>query len=197
MIWTLPNILTMGRIAAAPVIALLILYGGAAAMPWAFGLFTIAALTDFFDGWLARMLNAVSPLGKMLDPIADKVMVIVMLALAMSGHLGGTGTPSLLLALPALAIILREILISGLREYLGEVKLAVTMLAKWKTTCQLCALGLLLLAPALDTLSAGAELSGAIRIAAIALLWIAAYLTLASGWDYFRKAMPHIGIREE
>lgn len=178
MIWTLPNLLTIARIAAAPIVALML----AQNYFWpAFLLFTAAALTDFLDGWLARRLDQQSPLGQMLDPIADKVMVIVILSVLTA--LPGGMSPVYLL--PALVILMRETLVSGLREYLGAVKLAVTPLAKWKTTAQLIAIGALLLSHAL----LGATwLLGA----GLALLWLAGLLTLISGWDYFRKAMPYI-----
>lgn len=184
MIWTLPNLLTMGRIAAAPAVALIFLAStGPAAHLAAFALFVLAALTDFLDGWLARRLDRITALGKMLDPIADKVMVILALAtlMALSG-------PDPALVLPSLAILMREVLVSGLREYLGDVKLPVTPLAKLKTTAQMIAIGGLLLAGALP----GLPLLG---LVALGLLWLAAALTIATGIDYFRKAMPHLAGR--
>jgi len=188
MIWTIPNILTIGRIAAAPAILVL-----AAALPRAEAetiaavLFVAAALTDFLDGWLARRLDRVSAFGRMLDPIADKVMVIATLAalLALQG-------PVWWLVLPTAAIILREVLISGVREFVGglpgAVSLPVTRLAKWKTAAQMTALGALLLA---GPVGAPMLWAGAV------LLWLAAVLTLITGWDYLSRAIVYIGTQEE
>ncbi|MEL6267412.1 MAG: CDP-diacylglycerol--glycerol-3-phosphate 3-phosphatidyltransferase [Pseudomonadota bacterium] len=172
--WTIPNILTAGRIAASPVVALMVLEGATGP---AFALFVVAALTDFLDGWLARALDQRSALGAMLDPIADKAMVILVLA-ALLGDAGWA------IALPAMAIILREVLVSGLREYLGDVKLAVTRLAKWKTAAQLVAVGALLMPVE------------AAQAAGVVLLWVAAGLTIVTGMDYFRRARPHLAARE-
>ncbi|MGF1551991.1 MAG: CDP-diacylglycerol--glycerol-3-phosphate 3-phosphatidyltransferase [Paracoccaceae bacterium] len=186
--WTLPNFLTIGRIAAAPVVALAALAPAGSAWAWlAFALFALAALTDYADGWLARRLDQKSALGVMLDPIADKVMVIVVLASLMGAV--GEGGGRLLVMLPALAIVLRELLVSGLREYLGDVKLPVTSLAKWKTAAQLTAVGALLFAHAVPSL---APLGGV----ALAVLWVAAALTGWTGLDYFRQAGPHLSARE-
>ncbi|MEO1531816.1 MAG: CDP-diacylglycerol--glycerol-3-phosphate 3-phosphatidyltransferase [Pseudomonadota bacterium] len=188
-VWTIPNMLTVGRILAAPMLlALFLLFERSTAAPFALALFVVAALTDFVDGWIARRFDMGSAVGRMLDPIADKAMVIVCLMLLMALH----ADPALPweLSLPAVLIALREVLVSGLREFLGAVKLSVTQLAKWKTTAQLVAVGLLLAAlpgafgPALYPLGIG-------------LLWIAAVLTLLSGWDYFRKGVAHIAAREE
>jgi len=184
VIGTLPNLLTMGRVAAAPLFGIVFLFGTGQAAHWiAFALFTAAALTDFLDGWLARRLDRISALGRMLDPIADKAMVVVALAALM--HLSGY---SAWIVLPALAILLREVLISGLREFLGAIKLPVTRLAKWKTTAQMLGVAGLLLA--------GATASGGLRLAAVLMLWLAALLTVVSGWDYFRQALPHLQERD-
>ncbi|MEM6488783.1 MAG: CDP-alcohol phosphatidyltransferase family protein [Pseudomonadota bacterium] len=214
--WTVPNILTVGRIAAAPAVALMVL----AREPWAevaaFALFAAAALTDFLDGWLARRLGQVSPLGTMLDPIADKAMVILVLAalvgrtapetLVVGNQTWSQAPPaSWLLTIPALAIMLREVLVAGLREHLGAIKLAVTWLAKGKTAVQMVAIGLLLAPPALSQLVAmprryqdfpemmvAQARIGDVYWLGILLLWVAAGLTVASGIDYFRKATPHL-----
>jgi CDP-diacylglycerol--glycerol-3-phosphate 3-phosphatidyltransferase len=219
--WTVPNFLTMGRILSAPVVALAAM--APAGSGWtllALVLFVVAALTDYLDGWLARALDQRTPLGVMLDPIADKAMVIVVLAAmigtAASYRGAGTGAlsevPALLVSVPALAIVLRELLVSGLREFLGDVKLPVTQLAKWKTTAQLFAIGALLFvhaAPAMSlALLAGAE-PGPGRLpvtgplvdpsavwVALGLLWLAAALTVWTGWDYFRQGWPHLAARE-
>ncbi|MEO1721395.1 MAG: CDP-diacylglycerol--glycerol-3-phosphate 3-phosphatidyltransferase [Pseudomonadota bacterium] len=188
-IWNIPNILTMGRILAAPLLILLFLvFEERTAAPIALALFTIAALTDFIDGWVARRFDMSSPIGQMLDPIADKAMVLIALMLLLALH-AGQGLPWLL-ALPVTAIVLREVLVSGLREYLGDVKLPVTRLAKWKTTAQLVATGLLLAA-------LPGAIGPALHPAGLAVLWIAAGLTLISGWDYFRKGLGHVAARKE
>ncbi|MEM8740455.1 MAG: CDP-diacylglycerol--glycerol-3-phosphate 3-phosphatidyltransferase [Pseudomonadota bacterium] len=181
MLATLPNLLTLMRILAAPALALILMLAQSpAAFLWAFMLFAVAAFTDFLDGWLARRLKAVSAMGRMLDPIADKVMVVIALATLMAV----TG-PSPALVLPCVAIFLREVLISGLREFLGDVKLPVTFAAKAKTTVQMLAIGGLLLAGALPA-------AAWLQFAALALLWIAAGLTILTGIDYLRQAGPHL-----
>ncbi len=186
--WTVPNILTIFRILAGPVVALMVALGGVAwALP-AFILFVIAALTDFLDGWLARELNQTSLLGKMLDPIGDKVMVTLVL-LAIATKAGAEWS----FMVPAIVIVTREILVSGLREYLGDVKLDVTKLAKWKTTAQLIAISALLLADIFSAFDGGIE----ILIAGLILLWVAAVLTAITGWDYFAKGVSVIRNQKE
>ncbi|MEO0361103.1 MAG: CDP-diacylglycerol--glycerol-3-phosphate 3-phosphatidyltransferase [Pseudomonadota bacterium] len=184
MALTVPNVLTIFRVLAAPFVAVAYL---AVARPFAdviaFGLFTTAALTDFLDGWLARRWDQVSAFGRMLDPIADKAMIAVTGAVLMSLY---DLAPEV--ALPITAILLRETLVSGLREYLKGAKiLDVTLLAKWKTTAQMAAFGVLLIAGALPGLATPG----------IALLWIAAGLTVATGWDYFAKGLAYIQAEEE
>lgn len=223
MIWTIPNILTMARILAAPVIALMFAVFDRPQADWiALGLFIVAALTDFLDGWLARKLNQISEFGKMLDPIADKVMVMVglMIILANANPMAvGAGYTITLILIPAAIIGTREVLISGTREYLGDIKLPVTMIAKWKTTAQLVAVavGLFMLAfePAVNkavfnaiTLNNDQVIYAApvellfhrIYVYAgtttVVLFWIAALLTLISGWDYFRKGIAYIQEKE-
>ena len=199
MIWNLPNCLTLARILAAPVVCLMVVLGPPETALWAFLLFALAALTDFFDGWLARRLGQISEIGKMLDPIADKVMVTLVIAALIAGP-GGTSPWYLV---PALLILMREILISGLREFLGDVKLPTTQLAKWKTTVQMVALGALLLVPAVmagDTISSqetpGDSAGHIVWGVGIALLWLAALLTVITGWDYFQKGLAYIQGRE-
>ena len=202
MTWTIPNVLTIGRILAAPCLALVFVVFDRPLADWlAFGIFVSAALTDFFDGWLARRLGQISEIGKMLDPIADKAMVIIALgALVWSSR--GAG----LVAIPAIVIVLREVLISGLREYLGDVKLPVTRLAKWKTTVQMLSLALIfyggavfehdfhrLAASGYDPYWNGNF--GPIFWGSL-MLWIAAALTVITGWDYFRKGLAYIRERE-
>lgn len=179
MIWTIPNLLTFFRVLAAPFVALTFaVFEGPLAGWIAFGLFAAAALTDFLDGWAARRWGQVSEIGKMLDPIADKAMVTIALA-ALMGLIG----LHFWYVIPASAILLREVLVSGLREYLGDTKLRVTRLAKWKTTAQMIAIGWLLLFQPEETGP------GAGTTAGIVLLWAAAGLTVISGWDYFAKGL--------
>ena len=177
---SLPNILTIARIVAILPIVLLILIDGTWARWLALILFAAAAITDWLDGYLARRSNIVSPLGRMLDPIADKMLVAALLVI-----FAFDGTFSWLDLIPALAILMREVLISGLREHLGNsnVVLNVTMLAKYKATIQLVAIGLLIAVPLVPGLGLWAHL----------LFWVAGALTVWTGWDYFRTAWPHLG----
>lgn len=217
MNWTLPNILTVLRLFAAPGVAVMFLYF---ARPWAdwyaLALFVTAALTDFFDGYLARAWKQESRFGAMLDPIADKAMVIIAL-LVITGFSGMN--PWILL--PATLILFREVFVSGLREFLGADAgtLKVTRLAKWKTTLQMVAIAVLFSTGAFehyfgmesfgmdqemifeilagrveDTLGLVWKYYGMIYswYAGIVLLWCAAVLTLATGWDYFNKALPFL-----
>jgi CDP-diacylglycerol--glycerol-3-phosphate 3-phosphatidyltransferase len=183
---TLPNILTIARVIAAPGVALAFALLPRPAADWvALVLFVGAALTDYLDGLLARRWNQISGFGRMLDPIADKVMVSIALAVLCALH-----GPTLLILLPAGAILLREGLISGLREYLkGDAVLSVTPLAKWKTTAQLTAVALMLAPAPAATLGLSAAL---VTATGFTLLWMAAALTLVTGWDYLRKALPHL-----
>jgi cardiolipin synthase len=187
MISDLPNILTLSRIGAIPVLVLFVAIGA----PWADFLaalvFLIAAITDYLDGRLAREMAQLSDFGRMLDPIADKLLIgATLMALVGFGHLPGWGI------YPAIVIMLREILVSGLREYLAELRigLPVTRLAKWKTGVQMVALGLLLLG------GAGARVIGLgwLPMAWLGgtLLWMAAALTLVTGWDYLRAGLRHV-----
>ena len=182
-IWNLPNILTYGRILAVPLVGGLLMYGGNTARWAALGIYAAAAITDFFDGWLARKWQQQSSLGRMLDPIADKVLVaVVLLVLSADGILFGGHIWA------AIIILSREVLVSGLREYLGELRVSVpvTKIAKWKTTVQFLAIGFLIAGPAGDRLFPYVTQSG------IALLWIAAGLTLYTGYDYFRAGIGHV-----
>lgn len=184
MAYTLPNALTIFRVLAAPfvLVAFFVLARPMADLA-AFTLFVVAAVTDFLDGWLARRWDQVSGFGRMLDPIADKAMVAVTGAVLMA--LSGLDP---WIAAPVAAILMRETLVSGLREYLkGARVLDVTLMAKWKTTAQMAAFGALLLAGAWP----------AIWWAGVALLWVAAALTVITGWDYFAKGLAHIQRQEE
>lgn len=172
---SLPNLLTVLRILAIPVIVILVLPGPGLLRSLALVLYVLAAVTDFFDGMLARMMNEVSPLGRMLDPIADKLLVAALLITFAYDH-----TFSLLDLIPALAILLREIFVSGLREFMGtrNVILHVSKLAKYKTTVQLVALGLFMAEP----------MAPEIWLICEVVLWLAAFLTVWTGWNYWQSA---------
>ena len=214
---TLPNILTLVRLLAAPGIILVFLLIPRPYADWlAFGLFVGASVTDYIDGYLARKWNQISRIGTMLDPIADKAMVaLALLALAVWSPL------KVAVILPGAVILFREVFVSGLREFLGDVAgtLKVTKLAKWKTTTQMIAIATLfsqgifehylvmssfgmddqiytqIIAGELEDLfglrwkEAGVFWTGRIGLW---LLWIAAALTVITGADYLRKAMPHL-----
>jgi CDP-diacylglycerol--glycerol-3-phosphate 3-phosphatidyltransferase len=182
-VWSLPNLLTYGRLAAVPVVSGLILWGGDAARWIAVMIFIAAAITDFFDGYLARKWGQQSALGRMLDPIADKVLVAaVLLVLAAEGTVAGGHIWA------AIIILSREVLVSGLREFLAELRASVpvTRVAKWKTTVQLVAVGFLIAGPAGDKLIPSFTWFG------LAGLWVAAALTLYTGYDYFRAGIIHV-----
>ncbi len=179
---TLPNLLTMMRVAVIPVIVALFYIDGETARLVNCGLFVAAAITDFFDGWLARRSNQVSRFGRFLDPIADKLLVAAVL-LMMVGMERMTEY-----AYPAAVVILmREILVSGLREFLAEIQVGmpVTRLAKWKTTVQLMALTVLLVGD-ISLIDMPIQLIGE------GLLWIAAAMTIITGYDYLREGLRHM-----
>jgi CDP-diacylglycerol--glycerol-3-phosphate 3-phosphatidyltransferase len=191
MTWNVPNILTVLRLVAAPCVALVFLIAERPLADWiAFWVFATAAITDFFDGYIARRFSQESLVGKMLDPIADKAMVVIALAVLMS--LNGLAA---WLVIPTMVILLREVLISGLREFLGDVKLDVTQLAKFKTTIQMMAIGLLFLVqPAFERASATGWL---VEWIGVLLLWVAAILTAITGWDYMAKGLSHMREQEK
>ena len=177
--------LTYARVAAVPLVAGFLFWPDGAWARWtALAIFVAAAVTDFFDGYLARAWSQQSSLGRMLDPIADKLLVSsVILMLAANQTIAGATL------LAGLVILCREILVSGLREYLAELRVPVpvTAVAKWKTTVQLVALGFLIAGPAGEAAMPGAIQTG------IVLLWIAAILTLYTGWDYMKASYDHVG----
>ena len=186
MLSSLPNILTLSRILAVPLFVLLMWQSGW--MPWltAFILCCIAGATDYLDGYLARAQGTVSKLGQFLDPIADKIMVAATIVMLVhSGVVHGWSV------IAALIILLREITVSGLREYLAglQVSLPVSALAKWKTAAQMIALGALILAG-----TATQPLLGWIPAYEVGLgcLWAAAVLTLVTGYDYLRVGLKHM-----
>jgi cardiolipin synthase (CMP-forming) len=186
MLTDLPNLLTLSRIAAIPLLVVLVALHEPPADMAACVLFSTAAITDYFDGHLARTRRQQSDLGRMLDPIADKLLVGAALMM-----LVGLGRVSNWGLYPAIVIMLREILVSGLREYLAGIRigLPVTRLAKWKTGFQMGALGTLL---AGDSSAQWLHLSF-IPVGAIGevMLWAAAVLTLWTGWDYLTAGLRH------
>jgi len=217
MRWTLPNVLTVLRLLAAPLLAVMFLYFTRPyADFFALFLFLTAAITDWFDGYLARTWRQETKLGAMLDPIADKAMVIIALPVIL---VYSTMTPWLVL--PTTVILFREVFVSGLREFLGDVAgtLKVTKLAKWKTTLQMLAISVLfsqgifehyltMSTWGMDEAMIRDMLTGQIEDTqnlqwklwltewagwiGLWLLWIAAALTAITGWDYFQKSLPHL-----
>lgn len=217
MQWTLPNILTVLRLLAAPGLAVMFLYFSRPFADWlALLLFVAAALTDWIDGHLARSWKQETKIGAMMDPIADKAMVIIALMVIV-----GYSSMSPWLVLPTTFIVFREVFVSGLREYLGQKSgtLKVTNLAKWKTTAQMVAIAVLFAqgvfehylvmssigmdaAIVRDILTGQEEDLLGLRWKqfgmvwagnlGIVLLWVAAVLTVITGWEYFRKAMPFL-----
>ncbi len=182
--FNLPNILTFGRVLIVPLVVACLFWPEAFALRWtALGLFTLAAVTDFFDGYLARAWEQQSALGRMLDPIADKLLVsAVLMILVADGAIKSWSIWA------AIVILCREILVSGLREFLAELKVSVPVskVAKWKTTAQLLALGFLIAGPAGEPV-----LPGTVRIG-LFLLWLSALLTLYTGWDYMRAGIKYV-----
>jgi CDP-diacylglycerol--glycerol-3-phosphate 3-phosphatidyltransferase len=217
MTWNIPNTLTVLRLLAAPGVAVMFLYFHRPWADWfALALFIVAAITDYFDGYLARLWKQESRFGAMLDPIADKAMVVIAL-LVITGYSGMNPW----LILPATVILFREVFVSGLREFLGNSArhLKVTRLAKWKTTAQMVAIAVLFLGTGLDfiQLRAFSTMSPAdyelllasgpsdwnglwlavngrmvAGFSGYVLIWIAAALTLISGWDYLMRALPYL-----
>ncbi len=217
MIWNIPNALTVLRLLAAPGVAVMFLYFHRPWADWlALSLFIGAAVTDWFDGYLARLWKQESKFGAMLDPIADKAMVLIAI-MVITGYSGMNPW----LILPATLIVFREVFVSGLREYLAPVagNLSVTKLAKWKTTAQMVAIAVLFLGTGLEYLegirmqgmtpteyaeAVSAGLADPVRSCGgrdcatyatnigLVLIWIAALLTTITGWDYFRKALPYL-----
>ncbi|WP_333867643.1 CDP-diacylglycerol--glycerol-3-phosphate 3-phosphatidyltransferase [Cypionkella sp.] len=217
MRWSIPNILTVLRLLAAPGVAVMFLYFARPLADWfALTLFILAAITDYFDGYLARLWKQESKFGAMMDPIADKAMVVIAI-MVLTGYSGMNPW----LILPATVILFREVFVSGLREFLGAKAglLKVTKLAKWKTTAQMVAIAVLFLGTGLeylngvkmhgmtpdqylDAVSAGladpvracgkrdcASLAGDVGLV---LMWVAAVLTAITGLDYFRKSLPYL-----
>lgn len=222
MTWNLPNILTVLRLIAAPMIAVMFLYFNRPLADWfALGIFVLAAVTDFLDGYLARAWKQESKFGAMLDPIADKAMVVI--ALMVITGLTSVVSPAMdpYILLPATVILFREVFVSGLREFLGASagELKVTTLAKYKTTAQMIAIAVLFTKGVFEhyfgmaTITLDPDVVDAILASetedtlnlnfywwgqtvgwsiGVGLLWIAALLTLITGWDYFMKSLPFL-----
>ena len=188
--WSLPNLLTYGRIIAIPALVACFFATGDWGRWTAMWIFIAAGVSDFLDGYLARAWQQQSAIGRMLDPIADKLLVATsLLLLASDGTIGGWSL------LAAIVILTREISVSGLREFLAELRVSVpvTRLAKWKTTMQMVAIGFLLIGPAGDRLIKYyfADL-GLVTYVGLLLLWVSALITLYTGYDYFRAGLRHL-----
>ena len=182
MLTSLPNLLTLSRIVVIPVLVAMFFIHGDVARWVACALFVAAAVTDYFDGHFARRWSQISAFGRFLDPIADKLLVsaVILMLVAKDGIAG-------LVVLPALIILCREVLVSGLREFLAtlNVGLPVSRLAKWKTMLQMVALGFLIVG---DT---GPD-AVPVQMIGETGLWIAALLTLVTGYDYLRVGLGHM-----
>lgn len=179
MLTTAPNLLTVSRVLLVPLIVAILYIDAAWARYLACALFVAAATTDYVDGWLARSWQMQSPFGRWLDPVADKLLVAATVLVLVGFHRAPL--------LPAVVIVLREITVSGLREYLAEVSvgLPVSRLAKWKTAVQMTAIGFLIVG------DAGPAWLPVLEIGWWGL-WIAAILTLVTGYDYLRAGMSHM-----
>ncbi|MEH3104297.1 MAG: CDP-diacylglycerol--glycerol-3-phosphate 3-phosphatidyltransferase [Sphingomonas phyllosphaerae] len=185
---SLPNILTLSRIVAVPLLVAFLWWPS-----WrfgfgvAFGLYCLMGVTDYFDGYLARAQGTVSKLGVFLDPIADKIMVAAVILMLVGTRHDDVAAITGVHIIAALVILLREIAVSGLREFLAglQVSLPVSRLAKWKTTLQLVSLGGLILSGALPG-------EAWIKVVSLASLWGAAALTIVTGWDYLRVGLKHM-----
>ena len=179
---TLPNILTLSRIFAVPILIALLWHPSRFDYALTYGLFVLMGVTDYFDGYLARSQGTVSKLGVFLDPIADKIMVAAVIVMLIT-----TGDIAHWTVIAAMIILLREIAVSGLREFLAELRVSmpVSQLAKWKTALQLVALGALILGGALPHWPFVHETG-------LYSLWAAAVLTMITGWDYLRAGIRHM-----
>lgn len=188
--YNIPNLLTYGRILAVPLIVVCFFVEGKLSISntarWvALWIFIIASITDFLDGYLARIWNQTSNIGRMLDPIADKLLIAsILLLVAADQTIAGWSLWA------AIIILCREILVSGLREYLAQLKVSISVpvsrIAKWKTTAQMVAIAFLLAGPAGDEILPHTTQIG------IVLLWVSALLTIYSGYDYFRVGLKHM-----
>ena len=185
---SIPNLLTLSRIFAVPILVFLLWRPTPVDYAVTFVLYCLVGITDYFDGYVARTQGQISKLGQFLDPIADKIMVGAVLIMLISSRKANP-VPEIegLHIIAALIILLREIIVSGLREFLAELKVEVKVskLAKWKTTFQLVALGALILGGAVPA-------QPWVHDVGIVSLWAAAALTLITGWDYLRVGLKHM-----
>jgi len=185
---SLPNLLTLSRIFAVPILVFLLWRPTPVDYAITFVLYCLVGITDYFDGYLARAQGQISKLGQFLDPIADKIMVAAVLIMLISSRKANP-VPEIegLHIIAGLIILLREIIVSGLREFLAELRVSmpVSRLAKWKTTFQLVALGALILGGAVPKYEW-------VHDVGIVSLWAAAALTLMTGWDYLRVGLKHM-----
>jgi len=185
---SLPNLLTLSRILAVPILVFLLWRPAPLDYAITFVLYCVVGLTDYFDGYLARAKGQISRLGQFLDPIADKIMIAAVLMMLISSRKSNP-VPEIagLHIIPALVILLREIIVSGLREFLGplNVSVPVSRLAKWKTAFQLISLGALILGGAVPT-------QEWVHLVGIVSLWLAAALTFVTGYDYLRTGLKHM-----
>jgi CDP-diacylglycerol--glycerol-3-phosphate 3-phosphatidyltransferase len=185
---TLPNLLTLSRILAVPLLVFLLWRPSPLDYGITFVLYCIVGATDYLDGYLARAQGRISKLGQFLDPIADKIMVAAVLMMLISSRKANP-VPEIagLHIIAALVILLREIIVSGLREFLADLRVSVPVsrLAKWKTTFQLVSLGALILGGAVPA-------QPWIHEVGLVCLWAAAALTLVTGWDYLRVGLKHM-----
>ena len=181
-IYTIPNIITFIRIILIPIILYLLFSENPNIVLLAGGLFIISSISDYFDGYLARVLNQSSKLGTLLDPIADKLLIASVIVVLVD-----TNVISNLHVIPAIIILLREIAISGLREFLAKMNtdMPVSKLAKYKTTFQMVSLSILIV-------SLGFQLNDFLWNLGLVTLWIAAIITLLSGYNYMAKGLKHI-----
>ena len=185
---SIPNLLTLSRILAVPILVFLLWRPTPVDYAITFVLYCLVGITDYFDGYVARAQGQISKLGQFLDPIADKIMVGAVLIMLISSRKANP-IPEIagLHIIAALIILLREIIVSGLREFLAELKVSipVSALAKWKTTFQMVALGALILGGAVPQLPW-------VHLVGITCLWVAAALTLITGYDYLRIGLKHM-----
>ena len=194
---TLPNILTLSRIFTVPVLVALLWWPKwEAGYAFAFGVYCLMGLTDYFDGYVARAQGTVSKLGVFLDPIADKIMVAaVILVLSAQGVLRGPYVGDMHV-IAGLVILMREIAVSGLREFLGGLRISVpvSQLSKWKTAFQMISLGALILGQALPrwTIALPGLEANVPHTVGLVTLWAAAALTVLTGWDYLRAGLRHM-----
>ncbi len=185
---TLPNLLTLSRIFAVPILVFLLWMPRPVDYGITFVLYCLVGITDYFDGYLARAQGTVSRLGVFLDPIADKIMIAAVIVMLIARPtMSGDPIIDEWHLIPALIILLREIIVSGLREFLAglQVSVPVSRLAKWKTAFQLVALGALILAGAVPSWPW-------VHLVGLASLWLAAGLTIVTGWDYLRVGVRHM-----